>query len=241
MHKSASWCPISSGRVRKSSGYLEKCWLPHSTSTTAKDHSTCRSARRSRNTRRSAPRSPCWNSARVASRCRMRAGCCAHPFWAARKWNGPNARYWTPSCADTACGIVSVASLRDDSGSCPQLSGLLRRFEKELAKLPREQLASEWGRDFARLLDALKWPGDRPLSSREHQVVEAWHGALSDLAALDIATPPMSFDKALDGLRQIAEATPFQVENEGAPHPDHGDFGSVWFTIRSPVGHGIAP
>jgi len=112
---------------------------------------------------------------------------------------------------------VTVAQLRDAAGTCHDLQRLLFRFENELTKLPAEQRASEWGRDFARLLETLKWPGDRPLSSREHQVVESWHGALSDLAALDIATAPMSFAQAVDRLRLVAEASPFQVENEGAP------------------------
>ncbi len=112
---------------------------------------------------------------------------------------------------------VTVPQLRDAADRCPELVRLLARFEKEVAKLPAEQYASIWGRDFARLLQSLKWPGDRTLSSREHQVVEAWHGALSNLAALDIATSPMSFEQALDRLRQIAAATSFQVRNEGAP------------------------
>src|SRR5438132_13303872 len=107
---------------------------------------------------------------------------------------------------------VTVAQFRGAADSCPELERVLWRFEKELAKLPAEEYASEWSRDFARLLEeGLKWPGDRPLSSREHQVAEAWYGALSDLAALDLATAPMSFADAVDRLRQIAEATPFQV------------------------------
>ncbi len=112
---------------------------------------------------------------------------------------------------------VTVAQLRDAADRCPELVRLLARFEKELGKLPAEQHASGWGRDFARLLQALKWPGDRPLSSREHQVVKAWYDAISELSALDIATSPMSFEQAVEKLRQIAEATPFQVQNEGAP------------------------
>jgi ATP-dependent helicase/nuclease subunit B len=130
---------------------------------------------------------------------------------------------------------VTLAQLRDAAGSCPDLVRLLRRFEKEVAGLPVEQHASEWGRDFARLLEALKWPGDRPLSSREHQVVEAWYGALSDLAGLDIAIAPMSFAEAVDRLRLIAEASLFQVENEGAPIQIMGmleasglQFGHLW-------------
>jgi ATP-dependent helicase/nuclease subunit B len=112
---------------------------------------------------------------------------------------------------------VSVTQLRDAADRRPVLAGLLRRFEKEISKLPAEQYASGWSGDFTRLLQALKWPGERTLSSREHQVVEAWYGALSNLAALDIATSPMTYEQAIERLRRIAEATPFQVQNEGAP------------------------
>src|SRR5260370_589439 len=112
---------------------------------------------------------------------------------------------------------ITVSQLRDEAGRCPLLQRFLRRFEKELAKLPREQRASEWSGDFVRLLEALGWPGDRPLSSREHQVMEAWHGLLSSVAALDVASAPMSFAEALARLQEIAAESTFQVENEGAP------------------------
>jgi ATP-dependent helicase/nuclease subunit B len=112
---------------------------------------------------------------------------------------------------------VTVAQLCNAADRCPELVRLLARFEKELGTLPAEQNASGWGRDFARLLQALKWPGDRSLSSREHQLVKAWHDAISELSALDIAASPMSFQQAVEKLRRIAEDTPFQVQNEGAP------------------------
>ena len=54
-------------------------------------------------------------------------------------------------------------------------------------------------------------------SSREYQVVEKWHGLLSSLATLDAALPPISFDQAVSRLRELAAASTFQVENEGAP------------------------
>jgi ATP-dependent helicase/nuclease subunit B len=80
-----------------------------------------------------------------------------------------------------------------------------------------EQRASEWSRDFSKILEAFGWPGDRALSSREYQVITAWHGMLSSLAALDAVAPPMSFEQALTRLRKIATESTFQIENEGAP------------------------
>ena len=91
------------------------------------------------------------------------------------------------------------------------------RDSEARAPTPLEQTASEWSRDFSDLLGALDWPGDRTLSSREYQVVEKWHGLLSSLATLDAALPPISFDQAVSRLRELAAASTFQVENEGAP------------------------
>ncbi|HYL36896.1 MAG TPA: PD-(D/E)XK nuclease family protein [Bryobacteraceae bacterium] len=112
---------------------------------------------------------------------------------------------------------VTVASLLAAAGKCPILERFLQRFMKTLGSLPPEQPASAWSRDFARLLDRLGWSGDRPLMSREYQVMEAWRDALSRFAALDLPAPPMNFAEALSRLREMAGASPFQIENEGAP------------------------
>ena len=112
---------------------------------------------------------------------------------------------------------VSVSFLRDAASNCPLLHRILQRFEKNINKLPIAQAPSAWSRDFSKLLESLGWPGDRVLDSREYQVLEAWLGLLSSFAALDMSAPPMSFWQAFSRLKDIAAATPFQVENEGAP------------------------
>jgi ATP-dependent helicase/nuclease subunit B len=112
---------------------------------------------------------------------------------------------------------VSVSFLRDVTGNCPLLQRPLRRLDKTVDKLPSAQHPSAWSRDFSKLLESLGWPGDRVLNSREHQVLEAWLGLLSSFAALDMAAASMSFWQAFSRLKDIAAATPFQVENEGAP------------------------
>jgi ATP-dependent helicase/nuclease subunit B len=112
---------------------------------------------------------------------------------------------------------VSVATLRDAAGNCPLLQRSLRRLGKSIGKLPAAQNPSAWSRDFSNLLESLGWPGDRVLSSREHQVLDAWLALLSSFATLDLAASPMSFEQALSRLKDIARATPFQVENTGAP------------------------
>ncbi len=112
---------------------------------------------------------------------------------------------------------VSPALLRGRAEKCPLLDRLLRKFEKQLRQLAPMQPASRWSRDFSEVLGALGWPGERTLSSREYQAVDKWHGLLSNLAALDTALPSISFAQALSRLEELAAASPFQVENDGAP------------------------
>lgn len=112
---------------------------------------------------------------------------------------------------------LNASSLRRECSECPVLQRNLGRFEKLLRALPAEQRPTAWSQDFAKLLDALGWPGDRPLDSREYQTVQSWRERLSDLAALDLASPRINYDQALSRLREIAAAQPFQIENEGAP------------------------
>jgi probable DNA repair protein len=112
---------------------------------------------------------------------------------------------------------VDVSRLRDECFTCPDLARRVARFEKLLRRLPSEQRPGDWCSDYTRLLDALGWPGDRALNSRETQLVEAWRDLLSSVAALDFAMPSISYDQALSRLQEIALARSFQVEDEGAP------------------------
>lgn len=112
---------------------------------------------------------------------------------------------------------VTAAMLRRETSQLPILQRSLARFQKLAESLAPEQRPSEWNRDFSALLDALGWPGDRPLNSREYQVLQAWRELLSNFAALDLTSPRLSFDQALSRLRDIAARNPFQIENEHAP------------------------
>ena len=112
---------------------------------------------------------------------------------------------------------ISVAMLWDGAARCPALQRLLSRFGNELNRLPEKQSARAWTRSFSRILEALGWPGERPLTSFEYQGRRAWEDLLSTFAGVDLALGPMALDQALSRLQDIAGDTPFQVENEGAP------------------------
>jgi ATP-dependent helicase/nuclease subunit B len=112
---------------------------------------------------------------------------------------------------------VSLSRLIEQSGSCPQLQRLLRRAEKQLRKIPSEQLPSDWGPDLGDLLEAFGWPGERALASDEFQVLARWRELLSSFASLDIVAADMNLAQTADWLRRQCADTRFQVEDEGAP------------------------
>lgn len=82
----------------------------------------------------------------------------------------------------------------------------------------RKRLASDWARQFTQTLQAAGWPGDRPLGSREFQVVKTWQEkALAGLIALDGITGAIDRGTALSLLRRLATETPFQAEGSASP------------------------
>ena len=114
---------------------------------------------------------------------------------------------------------VSASPLKEETAGCAILDRNLARFQKLIQSLPVQQRPSEWCRDFARLLDALGWPGDRSPNSREAQAVKAW-GELLELipAALDLAEQSANHGGALSSFApKAAAARAFQIEDEGAP------------------------
>jgi len=112
---------------------------------------------------------------------------------------------------------IDIPGLRDSAGNCPRLQHVLRRVEKRLRNLPREQPPSVWSSDIAALLDAFGWPGDRTPSSTEFQTLEAWRGLLATLASLDLTAAPINLAQVTGWLRESAAGTQFQPEDEGAP------------------------
>ncbi|MGI8745283.1 MAG: PD-(D/E)XK nuclease family protein [Bryobacteraceae bacterium] len=111
----------------------------------------------------------------------------------------------------------SLKTVRDLSEACPVLVALLRAIENVLETTPQVQMPGDWSRAFSLLLKSAGWPGDRTLTSHEYQTVRAWNDLLSRFATLDSVTGRMSIGAAFEKLKQIAQSTLFQAEDEGAP------------------------
>jgi probable DNA repair protein len=88
---------------------------------------------------------------------------------------------------------------------------------KAADELRERQHPSEWSAVFSKLLQRAGWPGDRPLNPAEHQAVEHWKNLLSELAALDVVLPRMTYGDALQRLQRVARDRRFAPWDEGAP------------------------
>ena len=113
-----------------------------------------------------------------------------------------------------AAGIEDILNL---AARCPVLSRKLAALKREAKDLSKPQLPGQWSHAFAKMLDAVGWPGDRTLTSAEYQTAEAWKRLLSSLAGLDITAERVDARTALSRLRRLAAGEQFQEENVGAP------------------------
>jgi ATP-dependent helicase/nuclease subunit B len=103
---------------------------------------------------------------------------------------------------------------------CFEVEAVRRAFPamaKAADEVRERQHPSEWSSAFSRLLQRAGWPGERPLDPAEHQAVEHWKSLLSELAALDVVLPRMTYGDALQRLRRIAHERRFAARDEGAP------------------------
>lgn len=106
---------------------------------------------------------------------------------------------------------------RDPRHACPGLIAQLQPWWTRCRELPARQGAAAWSRSFAELLRLAGWPQGRSLDSDAFQTVEAWRGALGQLATLDELGTPFTRPQALGRLRQIAADTLFQPRSPELP------------------------
>lgn len=108
--------------------------------------------------------------------------------------------------------VVDQVSLRTDvvAFAFPALA-------KASAELRSRQHPGEWSTRLSRMLAQAGWPGKRSLSPEESEVLEHWKDLLSELAALDLVLPRITYKQALSRLRRIARERRFAPAEEDAP------------------------
>jgi ATP-dependent helicase/nuclease subunit B len=119
---------------------------------------------------------------------------------------------------------VSAASLlrvlarpAGDAILAPVLAEHVQQFRTATRPAGQRRTPSQWLTVFVRLLQAMGWPGERSLSSAEHQIVSAWKELLSVFSALDAVLPAMRYGDALVRVQQLAQEKLFQIETAETP------------------------
>lgn len=79
------------------------------------------------------------------------------------------------------------------------------------------QSASKWAEAFAAMLKALGWPGDRLVTSAEHQALEKWWELLATYATLDGVVDDERPLGAVRRLARMAAGIDFQPRTDEAP------------------------
>jgi len=116
---------------------------------------------------------------------------------------------------------VSMASLlrfcREERTMCPVLDRTIGYWMRLRDQAPAMATTDVWSQTFSSLLAAMGWPGERPLTSVEYQVVEAWSRTLSQFAATSIFAGDLSIGEAVSLLSRMAAETIFQPESKDTP------------------------
>lgn len=97
---------------------------------------------------------------------------------------------------------------------CEQLALAARRVAELLRGDMASAGASRWAERFHSWLRAAGWPGERSLSSVEHQTVLKFHAALAEFGTLEAVTPPLAAPAALSRLQELLRDTPFEPETQ---------------------------
>jgi probable DNA repair protein len=102
--------------------------------------------------------------------------------------------------------------------TCPALHADLTALLTLAKKTARKQLPSAWANSFTELLVATHWPGERGLSSHEHQCQTKFKAVLTQLAALDGWLGTIDAMSALHRLSQLCQAQIFQPQTVRLPN-----------------------
>jgi ATP-dependent helicase/nuclease subunit B len=100
---------------------------------------------------------------------------------------------------------------------CEKFIQLLKTFEISFLSHARQKSLRQWAINFSEWLAGFGWPGERSLNSDEHQALQAWHTALTQLGSLDGLSKPVNFSTALFQLNRLLAETRFQPETIETP------------------------
>jgi probable DNA repair protein len=92
------------------------------------------------------------------------------------------------------------------TSECLELSRRWPKVQRILATPPARADASDWAAFAVRLLEAVGWPGDQPLSALEEAALQQWKQILSTLSSVNLLDHAMTWPEARSHLRRLAAA-----------------------------------
>ncbi len=116
-----------------------------------------------------------------------------------------------------AGATLSIPELAEAcTGEAPGIAARFVAVASLAAQGPRRQPPSGWAASFRIVLETLGWPGDRALSSDEHQAANAWQEALDRLRSCDVILGAVDRETALGLVSGLAQAQLFQPAGDPA-------------------------
>lgn len=117
----------------------------------------------------------------------------------------------------TALRATAGEAADDETPLCPDLHQRLHSFHDVSSRHQKQRRSySDWAALFDLQLQELGWPGQRTQDTLEFQQLEHWPQLLSQLAALDQVSTPVTVTQALSHLARLAY-TPFHAQTEDSP------------------------
>ena len=95
---------------------------------------------------------------------------------------------------------------------CEQLSLAARDLTGLLRGAANSATPSEWAERYQSMLMRIGWPGDRVLTSTEHQTLAKFQDALAEFGSLESVAPRLSANAALHRFHELLRDTPFEPE-----------------------------
>ena len=138
-------------------------------------------------------------------------------------------RDWAPSM------ITAALHGRDETPDSVDWLKRVAELTKLRRELPPSATPAEWAMQFDAVLRNAGWPGEASLSSADFQLVNRWRDLLNDLARIDLVSPRLSLQAALNQLESMAAESVFQPEAEktrihllGTLEASGHEFDAIW-------------
>lgn len=102
----------------------------------------------------------------------------------------------------------------ENTSFCLGITNILQNHAQSLKQSSGHRSHAEWALFFTQQLQNFAWPQTTTLNSEEYQALKRWEKLLHEFASLDLISPRISHDTALQQINQLAIKIIFQPKKE---------------------------